>query len=263
MTRFIRVGNLGRGLWFSRHLLSPDKPKLKQFLKSPLVKLFARRRYLHFDEPLPAKAAELLATSPSRVASWAFMPMLHWTIQALKVKRKADGVLEKKPPKDREISYAAHKDAAIYAYYGHILGLRYEKEIAALGINDCITAFRQDSGRCSIDFAMEAFEWIRAKGECVALAFDIKGFFDNLDHVNLKTEWSNILKVDRLPDDHFAVFRSLTKFVFVDRLAVFKEFEISAHNPRANNRTRICSPEEFRERVRGKNLIQKNDIGKD
>jgi hypothetical protein len=40
--------------------------------------LFARRRYLHFDEPLAPKDAKALATTPARVASWAFMPMLHW-----------------------------------------------------------------------------------------------------------------------------------------------------------------------------------------
>lgn len=227
-----------------------------------MKRLFARRRYLHFDEPLSPRDAEALATDPARVASWAFLPMLHWIIKARNVKRKDDGELEKKPPKNRPISYAGHKDAAIYAYYGHLLGQRYEAGVAALGISDCVTAFRENAGRCNIDFAMEAFEWIRAKGECVALAFDIQGFFDNLDHVLTKAQWAKVLGVERLPDDHFAVFRSLTRFAFVDRIAVFKEFGISPYRPRANGRKRICSPEEFRDRVRGKGLIQKHPLTK-
>lgn len=129
-----------------------------------MKELFARRRYLHFDEPLSPRDAEALATSPARVASWAFLPMLHWIVKARKVKRKDDGALEKKPPKNRPIAYASHKDAAIYAYYGHLLGARYEAAVVTLGIQDCVTAFREHSGRCNIDFAMEAFEWIRHKG---------------------------------------------------------------------------------------------------
>jgi len=188
--------------------------------------------------------------------------MLHWIIQAHKVRRQDDGSLQKKPPKDRPISYAAHKDSAIYAYYGQLLGAGYEVCVREHGISDCITAFRESCNRCNIDFAQEAFEWIRKYGECVALAFDIKGFFDNLDHVVLKAMWCKILKMERLPADHFAVFRSLTKFAFVDRVAVFNEFDISPQNPRANQRKRICSPVEFRERVRGKHLIQTNKTAK-
>lgn len=223
-----------------------------------MKKLFARRRYLHFDEPLSPRDAESLATNPNRVASWAFLPMLHWIVKARKVKRKDDGALEKRPPKNRPIAYASHKDASIYAYYGHLLGARYEAAVVTLGIHDCVTAFREHSGRCNIDFAMEAFEWIRHKGECVALAFDIQGFFDNLDHDLTKAQWARVLGSVRLPDDHFAVFRSLTRFAYVDRGAVFKEFGISPYSPRATGRRRICSPEEFRSRVRGKGLIQKN-----
>lgn len=223
-----------------------------------MKELFARRRYLHFDEALSPRDAEALAKSPARVASWAFLPMLHWIVKARKVKRKDDGALEKKPPKNRPIAYASHKDAAIYAYYGHLLGARYEAAVVTLGIQDCVTAFREHSGRCNIDFAMEAFEWIRAKGACVALAFDIQGFFDNLDHDLTKAQWARVLGMARLPDDHFAVFRSLTKFAYVDRGAVFKEFGISPYSPRATGRRRICSPEDFRDRVRGKGLIQKN-----
>ena len=101
-----------------------------------MKKLFQRRSYLHFDEPLSEKDAESLAKNPTRVATWAFLPMLNWIITARKVKRKDDGALEKKDPKKRSISYACHKDAAIYAYYGHLLGQRYEARISTLGISD-------------------------------------------------------------------------------------------------------------------------------
>lgn len=184
--------------------------------------------------------------------------MLSWEITTDKVRRKPGGVLEKKR-KPRPIAYASHKDAAIYAYYGHLLAGRYEEQLAAGGIVDCVTAFRSGSGRCNIDFAHEAFSWIRARGECVALAFDIKSFFDSLDHEILKRNWCRVLGTERLPDDHFAVFRSLTRFASVDRAKVFRALGISPHNPRANKRRRICSPEDFRSRVRAAGLVQRNE----
>ena len=218
--------------------------------------IFVRRRYLHFDEPVPFQAAVHLATDPARVASWGFMPFLHWQLTARKVRRSDGGLKEKL--KIRPICYAAHKDAAIYAYYGHILGGRYEIELKRRGLQENVTAFRPSQGKCNIDFALEVFDWIRRHGECVALAFDIKSFFDRLNHAHLKTRWCQLLGVDRLPADHYAVFRSLTRYATVDRKSVFEEFGISPHNPRAGGRRRICTPAEFRERVRGKGLVGVN-----
>jgi len=219
--------------------------------------IFVRRRYLHFDEPLPLTACVHLATDPARVASWAFLPFLRWEMATRKVRRDQEGVLVKKE-KRRPICYAAHKDAAIYAYYGHVLGRRYEVELARKGLQANVTAFRAGQEKCNIDFAFEVFDWIRRHGECVALTFDVKSFFDRLDHTRLKAQWCRLLGVERLPADHYAVFRSLTRYAAVDRQAVFEEFDISPHKPRANGRKRICTPTEFRERVRGNGLVQRN-----
>lgn len=185
--------------------------------------------------------------------------MLHCTISTRKIKRLPSGELQTKI-KDRPIEYAAHKDAAIYAAYGYILSQKYELEIQKRGLNSVVTAFRTSNNRCNIDFAKESFDWISSNGPCTALAFDVENFFGTLDHNILKNAWLEILETNRLPDDHFAVYRSLTKYSYVDRATIFKEFEISAANPRSGGRKRICSPEEFRTRVRGKNFINVNHL---
>jgi RNA-directed DNA polymerase len=220
-------------------------------------RLFARRSYFHFDESLSPETARDLATSPERVAKWGFMPMLHCMLSTRKVKRLADGSLEKKS-KDRPIEYAGHKDAAIYAAYGFLLTQEYEEELQTRDLSDVVTGFRPSTRRCNIDYAKESFDWIAAKGPCTVLAFDIENFFNALDHSILKTQWAQVMGGGRISDDHFAVYRSITRYSYVDRSKVFKEFGISESKPRAGGRTRICSPEEFRSRVRGKGLIEVN-----
>jgi RNA-directed DNA polymerase len=218
---------------------------------------FATRRYIHFDEPIGEDASRLLATDPERVAKWPFMPMLKCVISVRKVKRSKGGILEKKF-KDRPICYSSHKDAAIYAYYSNILNNAYEARLKEAGLDSIVTAFRQDAGKCNIHFAKEAFNWIRSHGECVALAFDIKSFFDNLDHAVLKQQWKSVLGAKSLSKDHYAVFKSLTQFAYVNRMDAFAALGISRHNPRANRRKRLCSPEEFRTKIRDAGLVKTN-----
>lgn len=219
--------------------------------------IFQRRRYLHFDEPIGEKASRALATEPERVQSWAFMPMLKTVMVTKKIKWNKDGKLLIRL-KNRDICYSAHKDAAIYAYYGYVLSTLYEKRLNDTGLSTVVTAFRPQSGNCNIQFAKEVFDWIRAKGECTALAFDIKSFFDTLDHHILKAHWAAILGNHNLPDDHYAVFKSLTKFAWVLRERALAALGISKHKPRANGRRRLCTPEEFREKIRKNGLIEHN-----
>lgn len=220
-------------------------------------RIFASRHYIHFDEPVLQSEARRIVLDPQIVASWPFMPFIRLDLKARKVKKHPGGVLVP-TPKVRPVHYASHKDAAIYSYYGYVLAAKYDQKVAEYGISQCAIAYRPSSGRSNIDFAKEVFDWISLCGDCVALAFDIKSFFDNLDHAILKKQWRAVLETVNLPDDHYAVFRSLTRYSFVIRDEVYAEFKISKHRPRANGRHRICSAGEFRERVRDKKLIGQN-----
>jgi RNA-directed DNA polymerase len=222
-----------------------------------LKRIFARRRYMHFDEPVSPRVARAFATNPQSVVSWSFLPLLNWVLSADRVKRHEDGSLKPKQ-KNRPICYAAHKDAAIYAYYGAILVENYEQELQRLGLAEAVTAFRLGSGKCNINFAAEAFDWIRSHPNCLALAFDIEAFFNNLDHQLLKQQWARTIRQDRLPSDHYAVYRSLTRFAYVDRLEALNALGISQHNIRSGNRRRLCDPETFRLKIRGGGLIRQN-----
>lgn len=219
-------------------------------------KWFRQRRYIHFDEPLSLTKAEALVSNPTTVAAHAFWPLLRFTVTTSKIKYdKASGQL-KQSSKDRPISYAAHSDSLVFSYYCGLLTERYEAEIKERGLSDAVLAFRS-LGKSNIEFAKDAFDEIRSRGDCVAVALDVTKFFDTIDHAILKERWKTLLGVRELPIDHFAVFRALTRYSTVEQNVVFEALGISIHNPRAHRR-RLCAPDEFRSLIRGGRLIKRN-----
>lgn len=217
---------------------------------------YTTRHYLHFDPPANLVKAQKLVTNPSRVATHSFYPLISYQITTKKLKKDPKTKALQKKIKPRDIAYASHLDSHIYSYYAWILGIAYEEELTARKITDHVLAFRP-LGKSNVDFAAQAFEAIRKKGDCSAVALDITGFFDNLDHDNLKRHWALILKQDKLPVDHYAVYKSLTSYSFVNKDKLFLALNISPHNPKFG-RNRVCDAKDFREKVRNAGLIEQN-----
>lgn len=214
------------------------------------------RGYIHFDER-PARQDLLRMISDAKlVAKWQFMPLIEATTRTKKIKSKKNGIFSVKI-KERPICYASHKDAALYAFYSKFIERKYSDLLVKEGMSECVTAFRAGSGKCSIHFAKDAFDWIRSRSPCVALAYDVKSFFDSLDHGVLKEKWKEVLGGDSLPADHFSIYRSLVKSCRVDRDEVYRVFDINKNNPKAGGRKRICSASDFREKVSGAGMIKK------
>lgn len=228
---------------------------------------FKARTYLHFDLPLSSKRAAELATNAASVAAHAFYPFLGFTMETIKISKDEDGKVQKRK-KPREIKIASHQDAAIYGYYAHLLSQSYETQLQRENLGDCVRAFRKvANGGTNINFAAEVFDFTDQHRPCIALAFDIEGFFDNLDHDLLKHAWKRTLGIGRLPPDHFAVFSALTRYCWVSRDEVFKALGISKYNPKAlivgpdgekSRRRRLCTAAEFRTKVRAQGLLKPN-----
>lgn len=98
-----------------------------------------------------------------------------------------------------------------------------------------VTAYRRipfdnNRNKCNIDFANDIFNHIRQSVDenPVVIAFDIKGFFDNLKHKKLKQAWLKTLGLtpnSQLPKDHYNVFKSITKFSYVEEKDLFSHFQ--------------------------------------
>lgn len=149
--------------------------------------------------------------------------------------------------KKRPIKYAAHRDGHIYSYYAKELSDHYETAIKALGLEENVIAYRKNKGN-NVDFACQAFDEIDRRGSCVAVALDISGFFDSIDHNNLKIEWCNIIGTKTLPNDHFAIFKALTKWAEVDRDKCYERLAIDTKNPPFP----ICDDQTFRSVIKGR-----------
>lgn len=211
---------------------------------------FRRRAYAHFDRPLSPAEVQALLDEPANVARHSFWPMVITPIRTLR-RRPSDEDPKRREwaAKIRPVGYVAHLDAHIHAHYAALIREKLEVHYQA-PFGTSILAYRQfPEARCNLHFAYEAFDEIRGRGACEAIALDVKGFFDSLDHQVLKSAWLTLLGVDRLPADHFAVFKSVTRDRAVLLPDLHKELgEVRRQSLRDG--ARICGPKVFRTRVR-------------
>ncbi|TVR09687.1 MAG: hypothetical protein EA401_12755 [Planctomycetota bacterium] len=132
--------------------------------------------------------------------------------------------------------YTSRHDSAIYMRNRALLSERYELQFAKDGLSDCVLGYRRipvrpdtSSGKCNIHFAKEAFEANLPMRDCCAVVMDIASFLDYIDHVRLNSAWCRTLSQDRLPADHFAIYKSLTRYASVGRREALARLELDDH----------------------------------
>lgn len=231
--------------------------------------------YRHFDHPIPVGRILPFVSNADSVSKHKFMPLIHFQKKWRRAPKLIDGKLEKRKPKERDIRYPCRKDAYVFKFYREILAERYEAALAESGISHCVLAYRHipkhpgaESCKSNIEFAKEAFEKVESIGNCCVVAIDISDFFGSMDHHRIKAIWKNLMEVDHLPSDHFAVFTALTKFKYVNRDEAYVALgysERKADGTIAFLRhpdkipVQICSNTQFREKIVGGGLVEKHD----
>ncbi|CNI41032.1 Retron-type reverse transcriptase [Yersinia pseudotuberculosis] len=220
---------------------------------------FRTRGYLHFDKPISLKKTLRLVTDPSKVAKHSFLPFITFDVKSYKISQ--DKITKKitKDEKERKIAYSSHVDSHIYEYYAEILSGIYEEKLKLYGVSSNVIAFRA-LNKSNIEFANEAFNSIKNRKECGAVALDLSKFFDTLDHSQLKDAWCRLLGAEELPEDHYAVFKNITRYSAVYKNKLYEHLKISKNNPKFK-RYSICSFGDFRNNVRESKLITKNKAG--
>jgi hypothetical protein len=246
-------------------------------MKGPRLKT-----YPHFDAPLSKTQAVRLASNPDLVARNPFYPFLQWDQRWTKFARKAEAPREKRRP----ISYAARRDSFIFGHYRELLHPLYEGELERLGLTDCVLAYRRiqvpntTAGKCNIHFAGQVFRIVRELGDCWVLALDIRNFFENLDHDQIKRNWSRLLgrrgekAAKPLPADHFHVFSAVTRYSWVGRDCAYKALGFIGETETADGKKRIkylvtrkdfppqiCPPGDFRRTLSTFIDVNRNPFG--
>lgn len=220
-----------------------------------------RRGYRHFDDVWHGLDDRTQEFEPHDVARHPFLPFIGRTQFERRYKRNE----RKVRTKERPLRYAAHKDARIYARYAQILGKAYECELTRRKIGECVVAYRKMATKSSnITAAKQAFDFISEFGECDVVTADVSSFFDNLDHDRLKSLWCMLLGCNRLPADHFAVFKQLTRYRFVDLDHFLAEAEISPsslsrESRPGKSRKRFGDMDQLREIFKRDGVVEKHD----
>lgn len=237
------------------------------------------RNYLHFDQKKSNKKIFEYVSNKEKISEHSFFPTISYFIIEEKISKKQKKILGNKlvinknsyRQKPRLINFPSHIDGNIYAYYSKILELHYSNYLVSNQLESNVIAFRKITENigsnkkrslCNIDFAKKVFDFIHEKNNCFVLCLDISGFFDNLDHDILKSNWSKLLQEKKLPKDHYQVYKSLTKYSYVKKEDLYKALGLSLNSRRLHRKPtslkRLCDIETFREKIRKGNLIKKN-----
>lgn len=210
---------------FYKHFDSPLKLQ-----KKVLDSKTGKKKYQQIEERVGE--IDQYVKNPENIVKRSFFPFIGFTIEERRSSRLSGLVKGGKGSivKKRPIRYASHKDSAIYAYYAYRLYRLYENKLKELDLQDVVIAYRKSEflhtkNADNIHLANDVFNHIKKlKNNCVALAFDIKSFYDNIDHKKLKEEWIKILgdeAVDnKLPKDHYKIYKILTDYCYIQRKAI-------------------------------------------
>ena len=214
--------------------------------------------YIHFDKR--RSLDNELSTNISneeKIKKHGFFPFIHFTLNTRKVKRQSEQLKIKN--KRRDIMYAAHVDSWIYRYYGACLNEKYNEYLDIQGLHNIPIAYRTNlDGQCNINYAEDAFTFIKSNLPNLVIIGDFTKFFDFIDHQYLKRQLSEFQQVDLLPSDFYHVFSSLTKYSYVDLSTVLEYRQVNSLKE-LNSEKLILSLSDFHKLSRKKHRNNRDD----
>lgn len=214
------------------------------------------RPYPHLDSQPGRRFLLKYVTDVERVSRHGFLPFIRRVAVTTRFKKSSTGGgARQKSLKERPICYAAHLDSHIYAYYAPYLSTLYDADLQRRGLSNCILAYRR-LGKSNADFARDAFSDVRSLAPCAAVAIDISKYFDTIDHHLLKRKWAALLGGTSLPSDHYAVFKSLTQFAYIEYADL--EYHVRKYSQRRDSNKQLFDHHTLHTQYRKKGLIAKN-----
>lgn len=175
-------------------------------------KIFKYKRYAHFDSRKSPSSWIEYISDPMKIIHHGFYPFIHFTLKTWKY----DNSKKDTKTKPREINYSSHVDRYIYEYYNHLLNENYNLYAKRNRINQCAVAYRNNLHQNNITIAKEVFKFIEINDDLIIVISDFTKYFDNINHAYLKDRLKEVLDVVKLKEDWYKVFRSVTRFSYID-----------------------------------------------
>ena len=217
-------------------------------------KWFKRRGYRHFDRPVAENFVERVQ-KPDFVQRHSFSPLIHFIKKTKRYKSDKQETVWK----ERPIMYASHRDACILSYYSAQLDAALEAAYQGDQLEENVIAYRK-LGKGNDAFSADAYRYAVAHAPCKILAFDVTDFFGSLDHALLKRRLKSKLRVDELQDDWYQVFKSVTRYHYIESAAL-KADEIIGPRYRIRQPLPIATMAEIKSR--GIKIHASPTVGKD
>jgi RNA-directed DNA polymerase len=170
---------------------------------------FASGGYKHLDVQIGNAFAAKTAQS-GFVTAHSWLPLIKYIKRVKRYKPNA-GKVGKTVFKDRTIC-THHTEMRAFSSVSALL----DKHYTSNNLSDVVIAYRK-LGKANYHFSADAFRFAKRTMPCMALCFDISGFFDHLDHRILKDRLKRILNVKELSSDWYSVFRAVTKYCAIER----------------------------------------------
>jgi len=203
--------------------------------------IYKYKSYAHFDSKKSSIPWESYIEDPSNIIKHGFYPFVHFVLKSWKYDNEA-GDTKTKP---RDINYSSHIDRYIYEYYNSKLNEKYNQYAKCHGINKCSVAYRNNLHQNNITIAKEIFSHISQNGDAFIIVSDFSKYFDKIDHAYLKTQLQTVLCAERLSDDWFKVFKSISRYSYIDLEKIAEQQNLSLSELR--RKQQLCNKEEFKE----------------
>lgn len=186
----------------------------------PKFRTYTSKQYKHIDKKISFDKVKNYVLNPLCVAGHSFLPFIHYNLVTKKYTKqlKSGGVRGIIKEKKRSIYYAGHLDSYIYRYYSDILNEKYDIWSGENNIDNLSVAYRTNKhSQSNIHFAAHAISKIFESDTSLVIIGDFENYFDTLDHFLLKKRLMRVLKVNRLPEDWYNIFKSVTKFGYLSK----------------------------------------------
>ena len=210
------------------------------------------KNYAHFDKRVSLEKASIRSyvEDSKKVARHSFYPFVFFEQQRFSFKTKS----QKTP---RKLFYSSHLDRCVYQRYAFLLNYNYNQFVKDIDIDDVAIAYRDNKRKDNIDFAKDAFDFIKKCEKAYIFVGDFTSFFDRLDHLYLKEMICKLLHKNcnynqnlRLRDDYYAVFKNITNFASFNYKNLYEILKI---NPKERGARKKLNQ-------RGKNGLNKKEF---
>lgn len=234
-----------------------------------MVYQYPAKSYLHFDKITKFNSkVETYVEGFEKKPTHSFLPLIYSNLNFDTYKKinlnsndnkvrngKVVPVKEKKRP----IMYASHIDNFIYKHYGIQLNNFYNSYAVGHGFDASSIAYRNNKeGKNNIHFAAEVINFIVNNPNCYVYVGDYSSFFDTLEHNYLK-KMINYLYKERMPDHQYKIYKSLTKYSYVNKEDITYKLGEDSKLVEKGNKRYFNNSKEFRNFKKQSSVVGDNN----